>query len=32
MPHEVAADEDELRGRALDRLFLEEVYEVAARR
>ena len=31
MPHEVAADEDELRSRALGRLLLEEVHEVAAR-
>jgi hypothetical protein len=31
MPHEVAADEDELGGRPLDTLLLEEVHEVAAR-
>lgn len=32
MPHEVAADEDELGGGALDRLLLEDLHEVAARR
>src|SRR5262245_43233275 len=31
MPHQVAADEDELGGRPLGRLLLEEVHEVSAR-
>jgi hypothetical protein len=31
VPHELAADEDELRRRPLDRLLVEEVHEVSAR-